>query len=111
MNSMRLQLIVDVVILLATGAASTLVHLGGDGVSDVGQLLLLLLEVLSGGVSAVLLEPLVGLLDSVEDLEYVSMFSLVILSMMGKLTVSFSSSSILPPRPSSSLTWFLREKA
>ena len=27
------------------------------------------------------------------------------------LTVSLSSSSILPPRPSSSLTWFLREKA
>ncbi|KAE9577058.1 hypothetical protein CGMCC3_g7002 [Colletotrichum fructicola] len=27
------------------------------------------------------------------------------------MTGSLSSSSILPPRPSSSLTWFLREKA
>lgn len=63
---MRLQLVVDVVILLATSATGTLVHLGGNGVSDVGQLLLLLLKVLSGGVSAVLVEPLVGLLNSIE---------------------------------------------
>lgn len=63
----HLQLIVEgrVLLLLATSA---LVHLGGDGVGDVGQLLLLLLKVLGGGVSAVLLEPLGGLLDSVEDL-------------------------------------------
>jgi hypothetical protein len=64
---MRLQLVVDVVILLATRVTRSLVHLGGDGVSDVGQLLLMLLEVLGGGVSAVLVEPLVGLLDSIEN--------------------------------------------
>lgn len=55
----------EVTILLAT---SVLVHLGGDGVGDVGQLLLLLLEVLGGGVSAVLLEPLSSLLNSLKDL-------------------------------------------
>lgn len=49
-------------------ATSTLVHLGGDGVGDVGQLLLLLLKVLGGGVGAVLLEPLSSLLNSVKDL-------------------------------------------
>lgn len=64
---MHLKLIVEgrVLLLLAT---STLVHLGGDGVGDIGQLLLLLFKVLGGGVSAVLLEPLGSLLDSVEDL-------------------------------------------
>jgi hypothetical protein len=65
---MHLKLIMDVVILLSTSATSALVHLGGDRVSDVGKLLLLLLEVLSGSVSTVLIEPLVGLLDGVEDL-------------------------------------------
>lgn len=49
-------------------ATSALVHLGGDGVGDVGQLLLLLLKVLGGGVGAVLLEPLGSLLNSVKDL-------------------------------------------
>lgn len=106
---MHLKLIVDVVVLLATGATSTLVHLGGDGVSDVGQLLLLLLEVLGSGLSAMLLEPLVGLLDSVEDLGKLA--CAFVKRAVVELTVSLSSSSILPPRPSSSLTWFLREKA
>lgn len=55
----------EVAIVLAT---STLVHLGGDGVSDVGQLLLLLLKVLGGGVGAVLLEPLSSLLNSFKNL-------------------------------------------
>ena len=58
----------EVSILLTTVTTGTLVHLGGDGVGDVGQLLLLLIEVLGGGVSAVLLEPLGSLLDSLEDL-------------------------------------------
>lgn len=53
---------------IVLGATSALVHLGGDGVGDVRQLLLLLLKVLSGGIGAVLLKPLGSLLDSVEDL-------------------------------------------
>ncbi|CAG9943851.1 unnamed protein product [Clonostachys rosea f. rosea IK726] len=63
-----LQLIVERAALALTRATGALVHLGGDGVSDVGKLLLLFLEVLSVGVGTVLLKPLVGLLDSVEDL-------------------------------------------
>ena len=62
-----LQFVVEVTIVL--GATSTLVHLGSDGVGDVGQLLLLLLKVLGGGVGAVLLEPLGSLLDSVKNLD------------------------------------------
>lgn len=61
-----LQFVMEVAIVL--GATSTLVHLGGDGVGDVGQLLLLFLKVLGGGVGAVLLEPLGSLLDSVKNL-------------------------------------------
>jgi hypothetical protein len=60
-----LQFVMEVAIVLAT---STLVHLGGDGVGNVGQLLLLLLKVLGGGVGAVLLEPLSSLLNSFKDL-------------------------------------------
>lgn len=56
-------------LLLSTSVALALVHLGGDGVGNVGQLLLLLLKVLGGGLGAVLLEPLSGLLDSLEDLK------------------------------------------
>lgn len=55
----------EVTLILAT---STLVHLGGDGVGDVGQLLLLLLKVLGAGVGAVLLKPLSSLLNSLKDL-------------------------------------------
>lgn len=68
-----LQLVVEVaLVLLATGAAGTRVHLGGDGVGDVGQFLLLLLKVLGGGLVAVLLEPVGGLLDGLEKLYLVS---------------------------------------
>lgn len=63
-----LQLIVERAALALTRATGALVHLGGDGVSNVRKLLLLLLEVLSVGVGTVLLKPLVGLLDSIEDL-------------------------------------------
>lgn len=103
---------VVLIILLGTRATGTLVHLGGDGVGDVGQLLLLLLEVLSVGSASVLLEPVGSLLDSVKNLE-IRLASACSSLLMGKykLTVSFSSSSILPPRPSSSLTWFFRLKA
>lgn len=55
----------EIAIILAT---STLVHLGGDGIGDVGQLLLLLLKVLRSGVGAVLLEPLSSLLNSFKNL-------------------------------------------
>ncbi len=54
--------------LLLTARGTTLVHLGGNGVGDGAKLLLLLLEVLSGGLGTVLLEPLGGLLDSVQKL-------------------------------------------
>ena len=55
--------------LIVIGTASaTGVELAGDGLSHAGQLLLLLLKVLSGGRGAVLVEPLGNLLDSVEKL-------------------------------------------
>lgn len=63
---MQLQLIVEVGISLLTRSAAR-VHLRCDGVSDIGKLLLLLLEVLGTGLGTVLLEPLGSLLDSVED--------------------------------------------
>ena len=55
-------------IIVTISATGALVHLGGDGVGDVRELLLLLLEVLRGGIRRVVLQPVVGLLDSVEDL-------------------------------------------
>lgn len=54
--------------LVATATASRLVELASDGVGDVGQLLLLLLEVLSGRGGSVLLEPVSGLLDGLQKL-------------------------------------------
>lgn len=59
---------VNGLVIVTTGTASGAVKLAGDGVGDVGQLLLLLLEVLGFGGGSVLLEPLVGLLDGVQDL-------------------------------------------
>lgn len=67
-NLWNLELVVGGGLVLATSATGALVHLGGDGVGDVGQLLLLLLEVLSVGGGAVLLKPIGRLLDSLEDL-------------------------------------------
>jgi hypothetical protein len=68
-QSSRLQLVVAgrlivVVVGHATGTAS--VKLGGDGVGDIAQLLLLLVEVLGNGGGSVLLKPVLGLLDSLE---------------------------------------------
>jgi len=60
---------VGIGLIVTTGLAGTLVQLAGDGICHGRELLLLLLEVLSGGSGAVLLEPLGGLLDSVQDLE------------------------------------------
>lgn len=62
----RLQLIVAVIILLSCSSCAS-VHLAGDRVSDVRELLLLLLKLLGGSGSGVLLEPLGGLLDGVEN--------------------------------------------
>jgi hypothetical protein len=53
-------------LLIVTSATSRAVKLGGDGVSDVGQLLELLIEVLGAGLSGVLIKPVLGLLDSLE---------------------------------------------
>lgn len=111
---MLLQLVVAglvVVVGHASSTASTAVKLAGDGVCDVAELLLLLIEVLGGGLGGVVVEPVLSLLDSIKDL-----FTMLVLCSLKadcscQLTVSLSSSSILPPRPSSSLTWFFREKA
>ena len=61
----HLQLIVTG-LLIVTSATSRAVKLGGDGVSDIGKLLELLVEVLGDGVGRVLLEPVLGLLDGLE---------------------------------------------
>jgi hypothetical protein len=58
----RLQLVVVGLGVVATGRA---VKLGGDGVSDVRELLELLVEVLRGSCGGVLLEPVLDLLDGV----------------------------------------------
>jgi len=87
------------------------VKLAGDWVCDVGELLFLLFEIFRSCGGGVLVKPFGGLLDSVEKLRNVSAYSNNLTRGYRVLTVSLSSSSILPPRPSSSLTWFLREKA
>lgn len=62
----HLQLVVVGSLVLATSTARS-VELGGDGVSDVGQLLELLVKVLRGGSGGVLLKPVLSLLDGVLD--------------------------------------------
>jgi len=59
--------VVNRLVIVTAGATSGAVKLAGDGVGDVRQLLLLLLKVLRFSGGSVLLEPLVGLLDSVQD--------------------------------------------
>lgn len=67
---MLLELVVEIRLILARLASTTLaVKLAGDGVCHGRKLLLLLLKVLGGGSRAVLVEPLSGLLDSVENLD------------------------------------------
>lgn len=58
-----LQLIVGVILLPSTSA----VKLAGDWVGHVRELLLLLLEVLLGGGCGILLEPLLSLLDGLDE--------------------------------------------
>lgn len=53
--------------LLRAGAGTSVVELAGDWVSDVAELLLLLIKVFLGGISRVLLEPLKSLLDGIEN--------------------------------------------
>ena len=57
-------------LVIVTIATSSLVHLGGDGIGNVRELLLLLLEVLRGRIGRVLIEPVVGLLDGIEKLSF-----------------------------------------
>lgn len=52
----------------ASSTASAAVKLAGDGVGNVAELLLLLIEVLGGSIGGVVIEPVLGLLDSVKDL-------------------------------------------
>lgn len=51
------------------------IKLAGDGVCDIAQLLLLLLEVLHRGVFGVLLKPICGLLNSFQELRSISLGS------------------------------------
>ena len=48
-------------------AGTTSVELGGNGVGDVRQLLELLIKVLGGGLGSVRFEPVLSLLDSLEE--------------------------------------------
>jgi hypothetical protein len=59
-------------IVLATRSSGTGIQLAGDGVGDVAQLLLLLLEILGLSVLGVLLKPVGGFLDRFEKLDCVS---------------------------------------
>ena len=57
---------------------SRAIKLAGNWIRNIGQLLLLLLELLGGGGSGVLLEPLGGLLNGVEDSLLVLLIDLAI---------------------------------
>ena len=63
-----LQLVMVDGLIICTSAGTTAVQLGGDGVSDIRELLLLLLKVLGGSCLGVLLKPVLSLLDSVDKL-------------------------------------------
>jgi hypothetical protein len=63
-------------IVLGTRSSSTSVELRRDGVGDVRQLLLLLLEVLCVGGGGVLFKPVGCFLDCVKDLFLISFCSL-----------------------------------
>lgn len=64
-----LQLVVAGLVIIVGHASSTAaVKLAGDGVGDVAELLLLLVKVLGGGRGGIIVEPVLGLLDGIEDL-------------------------------------------
>jgi hypothetical protein len=110
-SSQRSQLVVGAWLVItivwhASGTASA-VHLAGNWVGNVAELLLLLLKVLGGGGGGVLLNPVLGLLDGFLELRWELACYLAVWQCV-QLTVSLSSSSILPPRPSLSASWFFR---
>jgi hypothetical protein len=59
---------IGLVVICGTRATGSTVELGGDWVRDAGQLLLLLLEILSVRGGGVLLEPVSGFLNGFKDL-------------------------------------------
>jgi hypothetical protein len=59
---------IGLVVICGARATGSTVELGGDWVRDAGQLLLLLLEILSGCGGGVLFEPVSGFLNGFEDL-------------------------------------------
>ena len=66
-----LQLVVAGLVIVvghASGTASAAVKLAGDGVGDIAELLLLLIEVFGSGIGGVVVEPVLDLLDGVKDL-------------------------------------------
>lgn len=66
---MHLQFVVEITLLLSRAFTSGFsVHLGGNGVGDIGQLLPLLLKVLGRSLGTVLVKPLSGLLDGLSEL-------------------------------------------
>ena len=60
---------ITLLFLLAPRSTARAVHLGSDGIGNVGQLLLLFLKVLSGSVRPILVKPLGGLLDGIQNLK------------------------------------------
>jgi hypothetical protein len=63
----HLQLIVVGLSIILTARATRAVKLGSNGVSDVGELLELLVKVFSGSLGSVGLQPVLGLLDSLHE--------------------------------------------
>jgi hypothetical protein len=59
---------IGLVVICGTRATGSTVELGGDWVRDAGQLLLLLLKILSVGGGGILFEPVSGFLNGFEDL-------------------------------------------
>lgn len=52
----------------ASSTASAAVKLTGDGVGNVAEFLLLLIEVLGGSIGGIVVEPVLDLLDGVKNL-------------------------------------------
>jgi hypothetical protein len=59
---------IRLLVICATRATGSTVELGGNWVCDAGQLLLLLLEILSSCGGGVLFEPVSGFLNGFEEL-------------------------------------------
>jgi hypothetical protein len=61
-------------LIVILSSSSSAVQFAGDGVSDVRELLLLLLEIFGGGCLGVLVEPFGGFLNGFKKLYYVSIW-------------------------------------